>query len=192
MHTILKWKLKEKVKLRWKSGAFKDLLYVPNHTSNLLSVYQITHCGGGNKAEFLPDLVVVKSIKDDSMVAVCESKHDSRIYTFSSFVPNSNAQALLIHSNIERKLWHERFGHLIYRYLHQLSRKNMVHGLPQVQFSDGVCSSCTLGKHPEKMFDKGKSWRSQSVLDLVHSVVEGPFPVPSFQKSHYALTFIDD
>ena len=131
------------------NGVFKDALYVPNLTSNLLSVYQISHYGGGDKVEFLLDLVVVKSIKDESMVTIGESNHDSRIYTFSSFVPKSNAQALLMHSNIERKLWHERFGHLNYRYLHQLSSKNMVHGLPQVQFLDGVCSGCTLGKHPE-------------------------------------------
>ena len=88
---ILKWKLKEKVKLRWKSGAFKDLLYVPNHTSNLLSVYQISHYGGGEKVEFLPDSVVVKRIKDESMVSIGEANHDSRIYTFSSFVYKSNA-----------------------------------------------------------------------------------------------------
>ena len=73
------------------NGEFKDGFYVPNLTCNLLLVYQITHYGGENKVEFLPDLVVVKSIKDDSMVAVGEAKHDSRIYTFSSFVYKSNA-----------------------------------------------------------------------------------------------------
>ena len=68
----------------------------------------------------------------------------------------------------------------------------MVHGLPQVQFLDGVCSGCSLGKHPEKMYEKEKTLREQCVLELVHSDVVGPFPVPSFGKSRYALTFIDD
>ncbi len=99
------------------NGAFKDFLYVPNLTSNLISIYQMTHYGGGNKVEFLPRSVVVKSIKDDSMIAIGEANHDSRLYTFSSFVPKSNAQALLLHSNVESKPWHERFGHLNYRYL---------------------------------------------------------------------------
>ena len=81
------------------NGVFKDALYVPNLTSNLLSVYQITQYGDGNKVEFLPDSIVVKSIKDDSMVAIGEANHDSRLYTFSSFVPKANAQALLIHLN---------------------------------------------------------------------------------------------
>ena len=92
----------------------------------------------------------MKSIKDDSMVAIGEANHGLRLYIFSSFVPKSNAQTLLMHSNTESKLWHERFGHLNYRYLQQLSSKNMVNGLPQVQFSNGVCLKCTLGKHPKK------------------------------------------
>ena len=99
------------------NGAFKDVLYVPKLTSNLLSVYQMTQYGGGNKFEFLLDLVIMKSIKDDTMIAIGEANHDTRLYTFSSFVPKSNAQALLLHSNAERKLWHERFGHLKYKYL---------------------------------------------------------------------------
>ena len=37
----------------------KDVLYVPNLSSNLLSIYQITHYGDGNKVEFLPNLVMV-------------------------------------------------------------------------------------------------------------------------------------
>ena len=73
------------------NGEFKDVLYVPNLTFNLLLVYQITHYGGGNKIEFLPNLVVVKSIKDESMVTIGEANHDSRLYTFSFFMPKSNA-----------------------------------------------------------------------------------------------------
>ena len=106
-----------KVEVEINNGAFKDVRYVPNLTSNLLSVYQMTHYGGGNKVEFITDLVVVKSIKEDSMIAIGEANHDSRFYTFSSFVPTSNAQALLLNSNSKNKLWHERFGHLNYIYI---------------------------------------------------------------------------
>ena len=35
---------------------------------NGVLVYQMTHYGGGNKVGFLPDLVVVKIIKDESMI----------------------------------------------------------------------------------------------------------------------------
>ncbi|GLJ18487.1 hypothetical protein SUGI_0328130 [Cryptomeria japonica] len=49
-----------------------------------------------------------------------------------------------------------------------------------------------MGKHPKKKFDKGKDRRALEVLQHVHSNVAGPFPVPSFSKARYVLTFIDD
>ena len=68
----------------------------------------------------------------------------------------------------------------------------MVIGLPQVKFLEGVCPGCEAGKHPKEKYDKGKSWKVTIVLELVHSDVVGPFPVPSFGKARYVLTFIDE
>ena len=39
------------------NGESQDVLYVPNLSSNLLSIYQITHLGDGHRVEFLPDSV---------------------------------------------------------------------------------------------------------------------------------------
>ena len=39
------------------NGEFQNVLYVPNLSSNLLSIYQITHLGDGHRVEFLPDSV---------------------------------------------------------------------------------------------------------------------------------------
>ncbi|MGI4370261.1 GAG-pre-integrase domain-containing protein, partial [Klebsiella pneumoniae] len=98
-------------------GTFENVLYVPNLSTNLLSIYQITHYGNGKKVEFTPDSVVVKELDDDALVAVGQVNDNSRLYSFSHFVPSSPSRALLTHSNSESKLWHERFGHLNYHYL---------------------------------------------------------------------------
>lgn len=111
-------------------GTFENVLYVPNLSTNLLSIYQITLYGNGKKVEFTPDSVVVKELDDDALVAVGQVNDNSRLYSFSHFVPSSPSRALLTHSNSESKLWHERFGHLNYRCLQQLSTKDMVTGLP--------------------------------------------------------------
>ena len=87
------------------NGEFKDILCVPNLSSNLLSIYQISHYRGGNKVEFLPDSVMVQNIKHDSLVVVDKVNHDTRLYSFSHFVPKSPSHPLLTNSKI--KLWHE-------------------------------------------------------------------------------------
>ena len=67
------------------NGVFKDVLHVPNLSTNLLSIYQITHYGCGDKVEFLPDTIVVKNLKDDSMVAIGKANHETSFYSFLSF-----------------------------------------------------------------------------------------------------------
>ena len=134
-----KIKFEGKGQVEMENGEFKDVLYVPKISSNLLSIYQITDLGDDNKVEFLLDLVMVHTLKDDSLVAVGKVNHDTRLYCFSHFVPKSPSHALLTHSQSQSKLWHEWYGHLAFHYLHHLRSKNMVKGLPTIDFSKGEC-----------------------------------------------------
>ena len=84
--------------------------------------------------------------------------HVARLYKFKNFAPESPSHVLLAHANDLSNLWHERFGHLNYRYLQQLCTQEMVNGLPLVSFEDGVCQGCVLGKHHQDKFEKGKAW----------------------------------
>jgi hypothetical protein len=68
----------------------------------------------------------------------------------------------------------------------------MVKGLPNIQFFEGVCERCILGKHPEEKFEKGEARRASSSLALVHSDLMGLFPHPSINNGRYVLTFISD
>ena len=139
------------------NGEFKDFLYVPKLSSNILSIYQITHLGDGHKLEFLPNSMMVHSLRDDSLVAVGKVNHDKRLYSFSHFVPKCPSQALLTHSHPQTKLWHERFDHLAFHYLQQLCSKNMVKGLPTINLSKGECSTYSVDMHLEEKHDARKS-----------------------------------
>ena len=187
-----KMEVEGKGHIEMETGEFKDVLYVPNLSSNLLSVYQITHLGDGHKVEFLPDSVQVRSLKDDSLVAVGKFNGNKRLYTFSHFVPKSPSQALLTHSTSNINIWHERFCHLDFRSLQQLSSKHMVKGLPNISFSKEGCSSCSVDMNLKEKYDKGKSSRAPVVLQLVHMVLVGPFAVTSVSQGRYILTFVDD
>lgn len=68
----------------------------------------------------------------------------------------------------------------------------MVKGLPAIEFFDGVCEGCALGKHSQEKFQKGNAWRASSPLEIVHSDLMGSFLEPSMRKDKYVITFIDD
>ena len=95
---------------------------------------------------------------------------------FSHFLPYSNPFALLIHANEEIKIWHEIFGHHNFKYLSDLSEKDMVIELLKVKFSKGFCEGCILGKHPEHKFERASHERTSAPLELIQSDVAGPFP----------------
>jgi hypothetical protein len=76
--------------------------------------------------------------------------------------------------------------------MQQISKHILVDGLPDIHFSKGVCEGCVLGKHPQEKFDKGKSQRAFTPLDLIHSDLMGPFPHPSIKKVRFVLIFVDD
>jgi hypothetical protein len=76
--------------------------------------------------------------------------------------------------------------------MQQLSKQGLIDGLPDIHFSKGISEGCVLGKHPQEKFDKGKSHRGSSPLDLIHSDLMRTFLHPSINKERYLLTFFDD
>ena len=58
------------------------------------------------------------------------ANHSTKAYEFSHFLPVSPPIALLSHGNNTRNIWHEKFGHLNFKYLQQLHNDKMVEGFP--------------------------------------------------------------
>ena len=68
----------------------------------------------------------------------------------------------------------------------------MVHGLPSISSTKGVCECCGLGNHHNEMFDKGKAWGAKETLQLIHSDICAPLETPYLSHVVYFLNFIDD
>ena len=98
-------------------GSFNNLLYVPGFSSNLLSMYHMTHIGSPKKVIFFPDDFEITEILNGKVIEKDAVDHTLKVYKFSHFLPYSNPSALLIHANEASKIWHEIFGHLNYKYL---------------------------------------------------------------------------
>ena len=96
------------------------------------------------------------------------------MYKFSHFLQYSQGNALLSHANEKRNLWNERYGHLIYMYLQALIKEIMVEGFSTIKFSNDTCKGCVVGKHVERIYEKGKERSIFQVLDLIHSDLMGP------------------
>ena len=107
----------------------------------------MTHTTSPNKVIFSLDEVEIIEISSGKVIGKGVANHTSKVYMFSHFLPYSNPSALLIHANEAIKLWHEIFGHLNYKYLYDMSEKDMVLWLPKIKFSKGFCQGCVLGKH---------------------------------------------
>jgi hypothetical protein len=76
------------------NGSFENVLHVPKLSMNLLSVYQITQ--KGKKVEFTSDSVSVIDMHDNSIIAIGEVDHKSRLYKFTNFSDNDSS-ILLTH-----------------------------------------------------------------------------------------------
>ena len=66
---------------------------------------------------FYPNYVVIGDLHNPKIiVATSKADHKSRLYKFEHFKPPTGT-SFIAHVDPLSKLWHERFGHVIYRYL---------------------------------------------------------------------------
>ena len=159
---------------------------------NLLSVFQIAHSGKGRRVEFTLDSITIHDLHDNSLIFVGEENHQSCFYRFSQFLSKSKPCLLLMHVDDNSRLQDERFGHLNFKYMKQLSKQEMVASLPDIHFPKWVCQGFIFGKHPQEKFDKGRDWKASSPLELIHIDLTGCFPNLSIRKVRYVFSFIDD
>ena len=105
----------------------------------------MTHTGSPKRVTFDSDSVEITEKATRKLVAKGIADHSTKAYEFSHLLPVSPPTALLSHANNTINIWHERFGHLNFKYLKQLHNDNMVEGFPSIQTSDGVCVGCLVG-----------------------------------------------
>jgi hypothetical protein len=92
-------------------------------------MYQMKNFGTEKKFIFIPNSMDIYDMQTNSKVATDEVNHQSRLYTFFEFIEPDSA-LLLTHADESSRIWHERFGHLNFRYMQQLRKKILVDGLP--------------------------------------------------------------
>ena len=171
-----------------------DVMYVPEATSNLLSLSRAMAggvrltCRDGECVMRLDSDILARSIQlADGLMAI------------RNVAPKPVAPkpvALFAAATESAELWHQRMGHLGYRGLAQLAEQGMVTGIGVsaeafLAAGEAVCEPCAAGKQHRGAFSTSAS-SSSKPLDLLHMDVCGPMPVASLGGRRYFATILDD
>lgn len=180
-----------------KNVLIRNVLYVPNLRTNLLSVSCLIN--QGNKVVFDDQGATIWS-KEDEIIA--QARQENRMYTLETttkrHTENSDFECMVVertkneNSKIhENEKWHKRLGHVNEAYLKRMHTCGMVRGLNLNHKKLPICRSCLMGKMPRDPFKSVESSGKFDILELVHIDLCGPMPVESLGGSKYILVIID-
>jgi len=162
-------------------GTIRDVYYVPDLKTNILSMGQLMEKG---YSVIMKDRVLELRDNLRHLITRVEMKQN-RMYKLK-------LRCLKLDVEDEAMKWHFRLGHLHFGGLTELVLKEMVRGLPNIEFKKNFCEDCVLGKHQRASFPKTTEYQVKEQLGLVHTDVCGPITPVSFSGKRYFLTFIDD
>ncbi|GJW74762.1 putative RNA-directed DNA polymerase [Tanacetum coccineum] len=119
---------------------------------------------------------------------VAKGKRESKLYMTHPKISKSIVNA--IDNDDMTELWHKRLGHMSEKGMSILSKKNVLSGVHDINLKK--CSHCLARKQTRRAFKSHPSFRTENILDLVHSDVCGPMKTKTLGGCSYFVTFIDD
>lgn len=181
-----------------------DVTYVPGIAANLLSVNKMTEKG----YVLIFDNKKCKAFRKDNVVTngthIFSASNTDGIYKLDqhqlspAFACSDNPVVgrcvkpdQVQSSDNSINLWHKRLGHLSNKGL-ILLRNGLADGIHFNETSLPPCIPCIEGKQINLSFPKGAARRATQILELIHSDLCGPMPVPSYGNARYVLTLTDD
>ncbi|XP_016681346.1 uncharacterized protein [Gossypium hirsutum] len=114
-------------------GSIHDVYYVPDLKSNILSTGQLMEKG---YSVLMKDRVLHLKDKEGCLVARVEME---RNHMFRLNLRSVRGKCLRVDVEDKASLWHLRFDHLHYGGLNELVKKNLVHGLPDMEYEGKFC-----------------------------------------------------
>jgi hypothetical protein len=154
-------------------GSIKDVYYVPDLKTNILSLGQLTEKG---YSILIKDRILHLKDNQGHLIAQVEMGRN-RMYKLN--LRSVQEKCLQVNVKDKASLWHLRFGHLHHAGLKRLAKKNMVHGLPDMNYEGKFCEECVLSKQTRTSFQKKAEYQAKHILELVHTDICGPI-TPEF------------
>lgn len=178
--------------------SISNVLYVPGLCKNLLSIGKLADAG--HYTLFGPKTCWVYARGNSNQVLFTGTRiHSNSLYRLNTSLTGTSCK--IDHPSLNSaslsplgltELWHKRMAHLNYQSLYNLSRQDLVTGLPLLKNIQKTCEACILGKQHIHPIPRFSLTTTSQPLELVHSDLCGPLPRASLTGHRYILTFIDD
>nr|GEZ09194.1 retrovirus-related Pol polyprotein from transposon TNT 1-94 [Tanacetum cinerariifolium] len=134
-------------------------------------------------------------VRDTDGVELIKSSCGSNLYTISIEDMMKSSPICLLSKSSKNKswLWHRRLNHLNFSTINDLSRKDLVRGLPRLKFKkDHLCLACQLGKSKKHTHKPKAKNTNLEVLNTLHMDLCGPMRVQTINGKKYILDIVDD
>src|SRR5437667_1398320 len=169
--------------------SFKDVALVEGLKHNLLSVSQLRDKGFSTR--FNSDGFVVENMKSGGIVLQGVRKGNIYVADFASV--NGETCFYSKASPDVSEEWHKNLSHLNYKSINDLVKRELVLGIPQMEFSpQGLCSACQHGKFKKSSFHSKITSAVNEPLSLLHMDLFGHVNVMSIAKKRYCLVIVDE
>ncbi|GJY96014.1 retrovirus-related pol polyprotein from transposon TNT 1-94, partial [Tanacetum coccineum] len=90
-------------------------------------------------------------------------------------------------------LWHQRLSHLNFDTINDLTRNDLVTGLPKFKYhKENLCPLCEQGKSKRATHPPKPVPNSRQRLHLLHMDLCGPMRIASINEKRYVLVIVDD
>ena len=169
------------------------MLHIPNLARKLIYVGNMdvagvkTVCGDGGCKMVWGSMVLMRGVWFGTLYKLLGKTIIDECKNSVVLEEGDKDDKTLTASGGKKMLWHQRLGHIREKGLRALQGK----GMTNFTLDFDLCEHCIYGKQNRVRIASGPT-RAKGILELIHSDVFGPVPVPSLGKSVYYVSFIDD
>ncbi|GJY65991.1 integrase, catalytic region, zinc finger, CCHC-type containing protein [Tanacetum coccineum] len=164
--------------------------YVEGLGHNLFSIGPF--CDGDLEVAFRFKTCYVRDLEEEDLLT---GARDSNLYTISILDMADSSSVCLMSKATSMKswLWHRRLLHLNFGTINNLTKQDLVDGLPKFKYEkDHMCSACELGKNKKSILKPKSVPSTYSKLELIHMDLCKPMRVESITGKKYTLVIVND
>nr|GEX58388.1 retrovirus-related Pol polyprotein from transposon TNT 1-94 [Tanacetum cinerariifolium] len=176
--------------LQWGNILITRVYFVEGLGHNLFSVGQF--CDSGLEVTFRRNACFIKNLEGNYLLS---GNQTTNLYTINlhEMACASPIYLMARASSTKSWLWHQRLSYLIFDTINNLSKNDLVSGLPKFKYhKEHLYPSCEQGKSKRASHLPKPVPNSRQRLHLLHMDLCGPMRIASINGKRYVLVIVDD